>query len=520
MISIVVKFILDNLPLKNGISMFSIPGFEIKEQIYQSNHSLVFRGNLKDSLPVILKMLNYDYPPPEEVARFKGEYEMTRSLGSEGIIKVYELKRHKNTWVIIEEDFGGDSLAQLLSSQILDIIQFLKLAIRITEILRLLHQRNIMHKDINPSNIVWNMESAPKAPIQLKIIDLGISTKLSREQPEILSPNILEGTLSYMSPEQTGRMNRAMDYRTDLYSLGATFYRMLTRRQPFDTEDAMELVHCHIAKLPKAPHEVDSNIPRVLSDILLKLMAKAPEDRYQSALGLQADLQQCLDRFQLKRSIDSFELGQHDISDHFQIPQKLYGREHEVETLMNAFSRVAEGGIEMMLVAGYSGVGKSALIHEIHKPIVVKRGYFISGKFGQFERNIPYSAIIQAFQELIKHLFTEPEERLVLWKEKLMFALEPNGQVIVDVIPEVKTIMGPQPPVPELGPQETQNRFNLTFRKFIEVFSQEDHPLVIFLDDLQWADSAIPFPIVEGGSVLFSFLEISNHSSTIEHSSL
>jgi predicted ATPase/signal transduction histidine kinase/DNA-binding NarL/FixJ family response regulator len=524
--------------------MFAVPGYQIHEHLYESAHSIVYRGHRAvDDCPVILKILKGEYPTPEELARFRREYEMTHSLnpstphstkafsperskgsgqnsgqGVDGVIQVYVLESYKNSLMMVVEDFGGDSLTRLLSEQTLELPEFLRLAIRITEILGAIHHRNIMHKDVNPSNIVWNPETD-----QLKLIDFGISTELSREQPEIRNPNVLEGTLAYMSPEQTGRMNRAMDYRTDLYSLGATFYHLLTGQLPFQADDAMELVHCHLAKMPvppdhlhppgppqggngspqvqseKVPHRggIQGGVPKILSDIILKLMAKTAEDRYQSAYGLKADLQHCLVQFMATGTIEPFEIAENDVSERFQIPQKLYGREQEIETLLAAFDRVAtpqstinnrQSTIELILVTGYAGIGKTALVHEIHKPITAKRGYFIAGKFDQFTRNIPYSALIQAFQGLVRQLLTEPGDQLARWKEKLLNALGPNGQVIIEVIPDLELILGEQPAVPELPPNQAQNRFNFVFQNFVRACATAEHPLVIFLDDLQWGD--------------------------------
>ncbi len=477
-----------------------IIGYQIISEIYESSNSFVFRGYREsDNQPVIIKILKEDYPTPAELTRYKQEYEITRSLNLDNIIKAYDLQKYQNTLVMILEDFGGISLKTIFPPPNNKLEEFLRIAIKICEGLGYIHAANIIHKDINPSNIVFNQETG-----QLKIIDFGISTVLLRENPTIRNPNVLEGTLAYMSPEQTGRMNRALDYRTDFYSLGATFYEMLTQKLPFETTDPMELVHCHIAREPVPPHEQIPEIPLAVSAIVMKLLAKTAEERYQSAWGLKSDLELCLNQLQTKGHISNFSLGSQDISDKFQIPQKLYGREREIETLLAAFDRVAANSstenysiqensksqIEMMLVAGYSGIGKSVLVQEIYKPITQQKGYFSSGKFDQFQRNIPYSAVVRVFSELVRQILTESESQLNNWREKLLAAFDQNGQVIIDVIPEVELIVGKQPPVQELGPTESQNRFNLVFQNFIQVFCQKEHPLVIFLDDLQWADSA------------------------------
>lgn len=471
--------------------MIELPGYQVLEQIYESANSVVYRASREqDDLAVILKVLKEDYPAPAELTRYKQEYEIARNLELDGIVKAYGLEAYQRTLVIILEDFGAFSLKQLLngypeSVANFSLAEFLKIAIKIAEILGQIHSSHVIHKDINPSNILFNPKTG-----QLKIIDFGISTQLTRENPTLKNPNVLEGTLAYISPEQTGRMNRSLDYRTDFYSLGVTFYELLTGKLPFETTDALELVHCHIAKQPVPPNKVDSNIPQTVSNIVMKLMAKTAEERYQSTWGIKADLEECFHQLQAKGEILEFTLGTQDISDRFQIPQKLYGREAEVETLLTAFERVSQGTTEMMLVAGHSGIGKSVLVAEVHKPITQKRGHFISGKFDQFQRNIPYSAIASAFKELVRQLLTESETQLNLWQAKLLTALGSNGQVIIDVIPEVELIIGKQSAISELGLTESQNRFNLVFSNFIRAFCTKEHPLVIFLDDLQWADSA------------------------------
>ena len=468
--------------------------YRISEQLYESANSLVYRGyQVRSEQPAILKMLKDDYPPPERIAWFKREYELTRNLKKPGVVEAYALVSAKHSvartlgerLVMVLEDFGGDSLARLGLAGTLALEDFLKLAIAITENLGQLHASHIIHKDINPSNIVFNPVSG-----QVKLIDLGISTVLSRENQTFISPNTLEGTLAYISPEQTGRMNRAIDYRTDFYSLGVTFYELLTGQLPFQSDEAIELVHSHIAKQPVPPREIDPDLPTALCEIVMKLMAKNAEERYQSAYGIQSDLEVCLQQLQTTNRIAVFALGSQDISDKFQIPQKLYGREREIETLLSAFERISNGTSELMLVAGYSGVGKSVLVNEVHKPITAKRGHFIAGKFDQHQRNIPYSAISQALNEFCDRLLTESTDTLNQWKQKILAAIGNNGQILIDVFPHLEFVIGRQPAVARVGPQEAQNRFNLVCQNFIKVISQPEHPLVLFIDDLQWADGA------------------------------
>ncbi|MGD1804284.1 diguanylate cyclase domain-containing protein [Dapis sp. BLCC M126] len=463
--------------------MVLLPGYLVLDQIHESMNSEVYRAiREEDAQRVILKVLKADYPTLSQLTRYKQEYELTRHLNLEGVIKAYSLEQYQ---IIILEDFGGESLNIIQKSYQFDLADFLDIAIKVTTILAQIHAENIIHKDINPANIIYN----PKTK-QLKIIDFGISTRLTRENPILKNPNILEGTLAYISPEQTGRMNRGIDYRTDLYSLGVTFFQLLTDDLPFNTQDSVELVHCHIAQPVKFPIIKNREIPEVLQAIVLKLMAKNAEDRYQNTWGLKYDLEKCREQLNVTGKITEFDLGERDVSHHFLIPEKLYGREAEVQTLLNAFENVASGTTEMILVAGFSGIGKTAIVNEVHKPIVKQRGYFIKGKYDQLNRNIPFSAFTQAFRELMGQLLSESDAELVKWKSKILEVVGENGQVIIDVIPELERIIGKQPPVAELSGSAAQNRFNLLFSKFVEVFTKQEHPLVIFLDDLQWADSA------------------------------
>lgn len=458
----------------------------VQELIHESANSLVYRARSgKDQTPRILKMLKNDYPTPEERTRYQQEYDIMRSLDIDGVAKVFQFEKHQNSFVMTVEDFGGDSLARLMKHAEFGLEDVLIIASTMAGILGRIHREQVIHKDVNPSNVIYNPQTKT-----LKIIDFGISTRLTKESPSFKNPRVLEGTLAYMSPEQTGRMNRAIDYRADFYSLGVTMYELLTGRLPFESDDPLAMIHAHIARQPTPPHELDTRIPEPVSAIVMKLMAKTAEERYQSGWGVQADIDRCLEQLRSSGSIELFELGTRDIPERFTLPEKLYGRDEELQILLEAFGRASQGSSEMMLVAGYSGIGKSALVQEVYKPITRQRGYFVSGKFDQLQRNVPYSAIVDAFADLITQLLTESTDELDGWKRELEEALGVNGQVVIDVIPEVELIIGPQPPAKELGAGETQNRFNLVLQNFIRVFCKPEHPLVVFLDDLQWADAA------------------------------
>jgi len=476
----------------------ALSGYQISEQIYEGSRTLVYRGMREtDSQPAIVKVLRNPHPHFKELVQFRNQYIITRHLDSPHIVRPLALERHGNGYALVMSDEGAIALGDYWQKSDRNLSLFLNIAIQLSEALHYLGQQRIIHKDIKPANILICPERQ-----QIQLIDFSISSLLPKETQQIQNPNILEGTLAYISPEQTGRMNRGIDYRTDFYSLGITFYELLTGKLPFQTEDPMELVHCHIAKTPTLV--TSTAIPQMLSKIVMKLMAKNVEGRYQSALGLKHDLERCLRSLETTGEIADFELGEQDRCDRFIIPEKLYGREGEVSELLAAFARVSQGAgaqgsrgdrensgnSELFLVAGFSGIGKTAVVNEVHKPIVQQRGYFIKGKFDQFNRNIPFSAFVQSFRDLMGQLLSESDVQLQQWKSKILDAVGENGQVIIEVIPELAGIIGQQPPVPELEGSAAQNRFNLLFGKFIQVFTTKEHPLVLFLDDLQWADSA------------------------------
>ncbi|WP_293132705.1 AAA family ATPase [Microcoleus sp. bin38.metabat.b11b12b14.051] len=463
----------------------TIPGYRILDRIYNGSKTQVYRGLSADQKPVAIKILESEYPTFNELIQFRNQYTITKNLDITGIIKPLALSNYRNGFALVMEDFGGISISEYTALHQLSTADFLSIAIQTVQVLEGLYHARIIHKDIKPQNILINPNT-----LEVKIIDFSISSLLPRENQEIKSPNVLEGTLNYMSPEQTGRMNRGIDYRTDFYSLGVTFYELLTGQLPFKCNDAMELVHSHLAKTPTPPIEIIPSIPAILNDIILKLMAKNPEARYQSAFGLRYDLETCYQQWQATGQINQFTLASRDICDRFAIPEKLYGRETEVNTLLAAFDRVSQGNTEIMLVAGFSGIGKTAAVNEVHKPIVRQRGYFIKGKFDQFKRDIPFWAWVQGFQNLMRQLLTETSTKVQQWQAKILKVLGENAQVIIDVIPELEHLIGKQPKIQELEGSAAQNRFNLLFGKFIGLFATKEHPLVIFLDDLQWADSA------------------------------
>jgi histidine kinase len=458
--------------------------YSIRETLFTSTRSVIYRATRNtDGRPVVIKAINAEFPSTEQVTRLHREYRLTRALAMDGIIEVLGLERLGTGLALVLEDFGAESLSRHWNARPMELSRFLPLALRLSTILGHVHQRQVIHKDINPSNIVCHPGSG-----ELKLIDFGIATELVRETPAVVGVNVLEGTLPYMSPEATGRMNRAVDYRTDFYSLGVTFYELLTGKVPFSSNDPMEIIHCHLAQLPLPPHERVADLPLPVSRLVMRLLAKRAEERYQSAFALTRDLQHCLDEFRAKGQIASFEPGCGDVPERLQLPQKLYGRQQEVDSLLTIFNRAANDKTELVLISGYSGIGKSALVHEVHKPIVQHRGYFVSGKFDQFNRHIPYSALLQALQQLIHQLLTETTERLAHWKQKVLDTLGTHAALILDVLPDLKLIVGPQPPVAELPPTEAQKRFNRVFEGFVRGFADPEHPLVIFLDDLQWAD--------------------------------
>ena len=463
--------------------MTELSGYALS--LLREGSSTLYRGFGDGLAPILLVAPAGEYPSPSSLQRLEHEYALRTELDRDWAARPVELLRREGRLMLALADPGGEPLERLLGRP-LDMALFLRIAIPLATAIGQVHASGLIHKDIKPANILVDTASG-----SVWLTGFGIASRLHREHQAPAPPEVIAGTLAYMAPEQTGRMNRSVDSRSDLYALGVTFYEMLTGTLPFTAADPMEWVHCHIARQPVPPDERVACIPGPLSAIVMKLLAKSADDRYQTAAGLTIDLQRCLSKWHATGGIAPFPLGRQDASDRLLIPERLYGREREIDRLLAAFDRVvAHGTAELVLVSGYSGIGKSSVVNELHKALVPPRGLFASGKFDQYKRDIPYATLAQAFQSLVRTLLGQSEVALGRWRDALGEALGPNGQVIVNLVPELELVIGKQPPVADLPPQETQNRFQMVFRRFLGVFAREEHPLALFLDDLQWLDTA------------------------------
>src|ERR1700742_2768343 len=456
--------------------------WEDGERVFSRGWRLDDSGN---RLAVLLVAPAADHPSRSRLDRLTHEYELKDELDGAWAALPLALRRDAGQTVLVLDDPGGEPLDRLLDGP-MEVGRFLRLAIAVTSALGKLHQRGLIHKDIKPANIVVDCSDG-----NVRLTGFGIASRLSRERQAPEPPETIAGTLAYMAPEQTGRMNRSIDARSDLYALGVTLYQMLTGALPLTAVDPMDWVHCHIARKPVPPSERLENVPAPVSAIIMKLLAKTAEERYQTAAGVASDLRRCLAQWEAQDYIDEFPLGREDTPDRLRMPEKLYGRARELDTLLGGFERVIKSGApELVLVAGYSGIGKSSVVNELHKVLVPPRGLFASGKFDQYKRDIPYATLAPAFQSLVRSLLGKSDTELGGWRDAFLDTLGPNGRLMTDLIPELKLIIGDQPPVPELPPQDAQRRFQLVFRRFIGVFARPEHPLALFLDDLQWLDAA------------------------------
>jgi PAS domain S-box-containing protein len=458
-------------------------------QVLWQNEELVFcrreiqvDGRRASALAVLPAV---EHPTSATVDRLVHEYGLKDELNGAWAVRPLELARERGRIMLLLEDTGSEPLDRVLGVP-MEAPNFLRLGIAVAATLTQVHRRGLVHKDIKPGNILVSCETG-----EVRLTGFGIASRLPRERQAPAPPESIAGTLAYMAPEQTGRMNRSIDARSDLYALGVTFYQMITGSLPFTAADPMEWVHCHIARKPVPPHERLDTVPEAVSALILKLLAKTAEERYQTAAGLKRDLQRCLAAWDARRTIHAFPLGQYDTSDQLLIPQKLYGRQRETETLLAAFDRVVTGSRpELVLVSGYSGIGKSAVVNELHKALVPPRGLFASGKFDQYKRDIPYATLVQALQGLLRTLLGKSDAELAGWRDALRDALGLNGQLMIELVPELKLLIGEQPLVVELPPQQAQSRLQLVLRRFLSVFARPEHPLALFLDDLQWLDAA------------------------------
>src|SRR5882757_2135718 len=466
----------------------SPPSEYVLEAVRKGPDFTLYRGRQHGNpSPVLAIELSAEQPSPQSLRRLEHEYSLAADLDPAWAARPLALTHYEGQTVLIVQDPGGEPLDQLLernNGQPLDLTRFLRIAIGLAKALGQAHREGLIHKDIKPANVLVDNDD------NVWLTGFGIASQLPRERQAPVPPEIIAGTLAYMAPEQTGRMNRSTDARCDLYSLGVTLYEMFTGALPFAAADPLEWIHCQIACRPIPP--VDrAEVPKPLSAITMKLLAKNAEERYQTASGLETDLRRCLEEWQSHRCIEPFPLGTHDSSDQLLIPEKLYGRESEIDALLAAFERVvAQGTPELVLVSGYPGVGKSSVVNELHKALVPPRGFFAAGKFDQYNRDIPYATLAQAFRSLIRQILVKSEAEMEQWRHTLLKAVGPNGDLIVSLIPEVEFIIGKQTSVPDLSPRDSKNRFEMVFRRFLGAFARPEHPLALFLDDLQWLDAA------------------------------
>ena len=460
--------------------------------IHRRNFLLHLQERAGYDQPILLKEPAREAPASLHLDQLHNEFGIARQLSDvDGVRPAYAMEGTESQPVLLLEYIQGQSLAEMIRFISLDMAEKLRLAVNIATILSRIHGRQVMHKDISSGNILVADDHKPGSQDGVYIIDFGIASSLRKGSVSRLAPDdTLVGTLAYISPEQTGRMNRQVDYRTDLYSLGVILYELFTCELPFESGDALEMIHAHIARQPQPPQQIEADIPGPVSDLILKLLTKNAEDRYQTARGLQADLKRCLDQWQNSNRIEPFALGSDDFAGRLQIPQKLYGRQAEIEQIQAVLDRAASGSAQLLLVAGYSGIGKTSLVRELHKSVIAKGAIFVEGKFDQFQRPLPYSAWAQAFTQLVNNWLTGSEASLTGCRDAILDAVGDNGQVVIDVIPALERIIGPQPEVPSLSGVENRNRFNYTFNRFISSIARPEHPLVVFLDDLQWIDPA------------------------------
>ncbi|MEH6650666.1 MAG: diguanylate cyclase [Motiliproteus sp.] len=469
--------------------MLQLPGYEIDSVLGRSVGRVAYRARrITDGSEVVVETLDAEYPDRKGVAEIRREGIIAKRLCEvDGVRKVYSVLPHGSGNLALVGELYEHSLESLLAREGgngLPLAEFLDIAQNLVRTLGAIHRQDIVHKALTPAHVLYDPSTGATA-----LAGFAIASELDQERQAVHLSRRLEGPLPYMSPEQTGRMNRDLDYRSDYYSLGVVLFELLTGKRPFEADNLLGWVHSHISRLPPVPHETCSEVPEVVSEIILKLLAKSPEARYQSAEGLLHDLACCADRLAAGHGIEPFELGIKDVCNKFLVPQALYGRDSEVTELLGLFESAVAGSNEFCLVSGYSGVGKSALVNEMDRPLIRERGFLVQGKFEQFQHGEAYTALAATFRGLVQQVLAEPESSLAQWREQLLDALIPNARLMVDLVPELELIIGPQPNVTALPPAEARNRLHIVLTAFLHVFAGEGHPVVLFLDDLQWSDA-------------------------------
>nr|WP_240795367.1 ATP-binding sensor histidine kinase [Aquibacillus halophilus] len=465
--------------------MIKVPGYRIVDKLIENNIWTLYKAySINDDRVVGIKKMN-QMKNARDQAEIIHDFQVTKELRSKSVLQPEKLERYGSQIYVVTEYFQGVTLEKLLSQHPFDLKTFLRIAIQISNVVMNVHQTTIIHKSLQPQNILLNHRMD-----EIKLTGFHQSTQLTSEiQHPNISPYQLKERVAYMSPEQTGRMNRSLDHRSDLYSLGVIFYQIVTGRLPFLAEHPAEMIHQHLAKVPPSPRDIHEEIPVIISDIIMMLLEKMPESRYQSAYGLKEDLDTCLSLLD-SGEVCSFPLKEKDNVTLYEVASRLYGRKESINQLIEGFVRVRDGGTECIFVYGPSGIGKTVLVNELHKPLVREKGYFISGKFIKLEQQIPYAPVIQALQELLRQIMSEGSTSIEKWRIIINQELGSYTAVIANFIPEVNWLIGSQVELPALPPEGVHNRFRQAIRKFIGIFSKAEHPLVLFLDDLQWADAA------------------------------
>ena len=466
-----------------------IAGYEITESVHRGRHCAVYRAlDPKSGRRVVIKTHRAPYPPERELARLRREYELISRVDHPSVVRARELRDHEKGLALILEHCAGETLEERLAEGPLPLARVLEIGLGIVEALSAVHDQGIVHRDVTAANIIAGRDGGERGH-GVTLLDFDISSLAPRETQAATGTGALEGTLAYCSPEQSGRMNRSVDYRSDFYNLGVTLYRAASGQFPFESDDPLELIHMHLARRPTPVDQLDPELPPAFAGILARLMAKMAEDRYQSAAGIRADLQRCLDAVRRGERPD-FEVGRDDLSSRFQISERLYGRSDEVQRLVAGFERASAGHPELVLVSGYSGAGKSRLVQELQPEIVERRGLFAAGKFDQFQRNVPYASLFQALRDLVRQLIAEPDHVVAAWRQRVLDAVGASGAALTEHLPELEDLIGRQPELPELAAQEGEARFRRVLRDFVAALCRDEQPLCLFLDDLQWMDAA------------------------------